>query len=106
MIEVRIALILAVALFVSVFLFSKLTKVGNEIERKVFGIIILVGGAVLGGFGFSKMNNLDYQLSKLAADYAGSKYLDYSPIAMVGTGVIIAVLGLILLVFKKKKSSY
>lgn len=106
MIEVRLALILAAALFVCIYLFSKITKVGNEIERKVFGIIMLVGGAVLGGFGFAKMNNLDYQLSKLAADYAGSKYLDYSPIGMVATGVVIAVLGLILLVFKKKKSSY
>lgn len=106
MIEVKLLLILLAALGVSIFFYSKIFQKGNDIERKIFGIIMLVGGAVLGGFGFAKMNNYEYQFSKLLAEVGGSQYLDYSPIAIVITGIVIAVLGLILLAFKNKKSSY
>ena len=106
MIEVKTLLVLIAILVVSIFFFTQIYKKGNDIEGKIFGVLMLGGGAGLAGFGFGRMSDYDYQLSKLMAEYGGWQYIYFSPVGLFVTGLIVAVLGLILLVFKKKKSYY
>lgn len=106
MIDVKTLLILVAVLVVAIFFFIQIAKKGNDIERKIFGIIMFGGGAGFAGFGLGEMSNYEYQLSKLLAEYGGWQYLYYSPIGLLVTGGIVAVLGFILLVMKKKKSYY
>ena len=102
MIDVKTLLILVIALVVSIFFFIEISKKGNDIERKIFGILMLGGGAGLAGFGLGKMSNYTYHFSQLLAELGGWQYMYYSPLGLLVTGLIIAVLGLILLIIRKK----
>jgi len=53
---------------------------------------MLGGGAGLAGFGFGRMSDYDYQLSKLMAEYGGWQYIYFSPVGLFVTGLIVAVL--------------
>ena len=106
MIDVKILLLLVAILFVVIYVFSKVSKADSENFKKVIGIIMAVGGAVLGGFGFVRMSSYEYQYTKILSAIGGDKYTDYSPLAMICAGAFLLMIGLILLVVKKKKSYY
>jgi|GEM_PF-1918181 len=93
-------------LSIDLYFYSKVSKTDSENFKKVIGIIMAVVGAVLGGFGFVRMSSYEYQYTKILSAIGGDKYTDYSPIAMICAGAFLMMLGLILLVVKKKKSYY
>ncbi|MGI8470516.1 MAG: TPR end-of-group domain-containing protein [Pyrinomonadaceae bacterium] len=66
-------------------------------EKKVFGVLLLIGGIVVAIFGFLYMNSAQYQAMSMLNSLTGSRSDSTGTVAIV-IGAILSVIGLVMLV--------